>query len=57
MDFRLLVSSGSVTDSTIERFDPENMGSLSRQMAELLRVQLCTRSALHLTHYGRFSDG
>jgi len=26
LDFWLPVSSGSVTDSTIERFDPENMG-------------------------------
>jgi len=26
LDFWLSVSSGSVTDSTIERFDPENMG-------------------------------
>jgi len=26
LDFWLLVSSGSVTDSTIEKFDPDNMG-------------------------------
>jgi len=26
LDFWLPVSSGSVTDSTIEKFDPENMG-------------------------------
>ena len=26
MDFRLPVSSGTVADSTVEKFDPENMG-------------------------------
>jgi len=26
MDFGLPVSSGSVTDSTVEKFDPENIG-------------------------------
>jgi len=26
LDFWLLISSGSVTDSNIEKFDPENMG-------------------------------
>jgi len=42
LDFWRLVSSGSATDSTIEKFDLENMGIdtrimfLSRQIAELL---------------------
>jgi len=53
LDFWHQVSSDSVTDSTIDKFDPENMGIdtrmmfLSRQIDELLLAALCTPSSAY----------